>query len=46
MNGNKMKNLVEHLMHEGIIKSQRVAQAMSKVDRGDFVDYDPYSDCP
>ena len=42
MNANKMKNLVDHLINTGVIKSGKVAQAMFKVDRGDFIDYDPY----
>ena len=40
--------LIERLLNHTIIKSARVAEAMKKVDRGDFVldkDY-AYDDCP
>ena len=43
---NKNIKLVEELKLKNIIKSQKVASAMKKVDRGDFVDLLPYYDCP
>ena len=40
------KELVDHLVSKGFIKSDRVEKAFRKVDRADFVDRNPYSDMP
>ena len=34
----KMKLLVDNLLKQGIIKSEKVYNAMLQVDRGDFID--------
>lgn len=43
---NNMLDLVHHLKNIGMIKSTKVADVMSKVDRADFCPKDPYDDCP
>ena len=39
-----MERLLKSLMNEGVIKSSRVYNAMLQVDRGEFVEHDPYYD--
>ena len=41
-----MKNLLEQLQRQGIIKSQKVFNSMLQVDRADFTSYSPYYDSP
>ena len=42
-----MQRLVESLIHEGVVTTKRVAQAMVRVDRGQFCDpYSAYLDSP
>ena len=41
-----MKNLLERLKLEGVIKSQKVFNSMLQVDRADFTSYSPYYDSP
>lgn len=38
--------LVEELKRRNIIKSVTVAKVMKSVDRSDFTDLLPYTDCP
>jgi len=38
--------LIEELKTRNIIKSHSVARVMKDVDRGDFADMLPYTDCP
>ncbi|KAI8819676.1 protein-L-isoaspartateD-aspartate O-methyltransferase [Fimicolochytrium jonesii] len=38
--------LVDNLKHAGLISSPRVEQAMKAVDRGKYVELDPYEDSP
>lgn len=40
------KNLVENLQLNGIIKNERVFQAMMSIDRGLFCKHNPYMDSP
>mmetsp|Transcript_13430 Transcript_13430/g.16698 ORF Transcript_13430/g.16698 Transcript_13430/m.16698 type:complete len:292 (-) Transcript_13430:272-1147(-) len=44
--GNDNRSLVDELKNNGLIKSRDVYEAMLKVDRGDFVDHNPYLDQP
>ena len=42
-----MKKLINGLMRGQVIRNQRIADAMLKVDRGHFCPgYNPYEDCP
>lgn len=41
-----MKSLLDSLKSKGVITTQRVYDAMVKVDRGDFINSSPYDDCP
>lgn len=41
-----MKSLLDNLMKKGVIKSNKVYEAMSKVNRRDFTDSSPYDDTP
>ena len=42
----KMQALVANLVRDGVIKTQAIAEAMAKVDRGHFAPHSPYMDCP
>ncbi|KAJ1914212.1 hypothetical protein H4219_004895 [Mycoemilia scoparia] len=44
--GSTNSELVGNLQRYSIIESHRVAAAMEKVDRGDFVSENPYQDSP
>ena len=44
--GDSNEDLVNQLKANGIVKSDRVEQAMRKVDRGNFISYNPYKDSP
>lgn len=44
--GDSNEDLVNQLKANGIVKSERVEQAMRRVDRGNFVSYNPYKDSP
>jgi protein-L-isoaspartate(D-aspartate) O-methyltransferase len=44
--GKSHDDLIKQLQQFGIIKSKSVANAMLKVDRGDFANYEPYVDSP
>ena len=41
-----MKNLLEQLKLENIIRSQKVFNSMLQVDRADFSSWNPYEDSP
>ena len=48
-NSSLMKKLVTNLVRSKVITTQRVADAMTKVDRGHFWgdgDVEAYEDCP
>ncbi|KAK9507429.1 hypothetical protein O3M35_007283 [Rhynocoris fuscipes] len=38
--------LVQHLKQSNVIKSEEVERVMKKVDRGQYVSYNPYADVP
>ena len=42
----KMLRLVHQLKLDGMINDERVAEAMSIVDRSEFIDYNVYQDSP
>lgn len=42
----KMIELVKSLYERGILKTKRVADALTRVDRQQFVKLDPYKDAP
>ncbi|ELU16573.1 hypothetical protein CAPTEDRAFT_159419 [Capitella teleta] len=44
--GSSNVNLIENLQSNGIIKNERVAEAMKAVDRGHFSPHNPYMDSP
>ncbi|KAL4945351.1 hypothetical protein BDV06DRAFT_40612 [Aspergillus oleicola] len=44
--GSTNKELIENLSREGLIKNERVKQAMMAVDRGHYAPSRPYSDSP
>jgi len=44
--GKSNDDLINSLTTNKLLKSKRLAEAMKKVDRGDFSASDPYMDCP
>ena len=44
--GKNHQDLIKQLMQNKIIKRKEIADAMNKVDRGEFAPSDPYEDCP
>lgn len=44
--GKDNNDLVSQLSRNGILKTQRVIEAMRKVDRGNYCNYSPYMDSP
>ena len=44
--GRDNNDLVSQLMRNRILKTQRVEEAMRKVDRGNYCDFSPYMDSP
>jgi len=44
--GKSNEDLIKQLQQFGVIKTKMVAEAMLKIDRGDFCPNDPYSDSP
>lgn len=44
--GRDNNDLVSQLMRNKILKTQRVEEAMRKVDRGNYCDFSPYMDSP
>ena len=44
--GRDNDDLVSQLSRSGILKTQRVVEAMRKVDRGNYCTYSPYMDSP
>ena len=46
-NADEQSGLVKNLQNEGVIRSEKVAQVMSSVDRANYINsYDPYFDSP
>ena len=44
--GKNNNDLVSQLTRNDILKTQRVIEAMRKVDRGNYCNYSPYMDAP
>ncbi|KAK3593444.1 hypothetical protein CHS0354_020207 [Potamilus streckersoni] len=44
--GSNNANLVDNLQKNGILKTQRIIDAMKRVDRGNFCKFNPYADSP
>ncbi|CAF1087031.1 unnamed protein product [Didymodactylos carnosus] len=44
--GQTHQNLITNLANNGIIKDENIKEVMLKVDRGDFIDSNPYMDSP
>ena len=41
-----IKNLIKILVNDQYIKSEKVYNVMLNIDRSDYIDYEPYLDCP